>query len=152
MKLQEVLSRVEAALKRAWPDIPVYQDLKPKGFERPSFLLEGGPITITEKGGGQAKHVVQVRVTAFTPVDAYGNSETEELRETADSLLELFEGGYILLGDRAPHVAELTGDYGFDYAEVTAKLSYHEVRQRGSHPAGSPAGSSIMENFQTIFK
>lgn len=126
MTLKEIFDGVTRTLARQWPDASVYRNYKPKDFVRPSFLLEGGPVSSVEIGGSQRRVTVQVRLTCFTKVDAYGHSNTDELLETADSLMELFYGGYIAIGDRDPHVTEVTGDYGLDYAEVTAKLEFFE--------------------------
>lgn len=149
MKLGDILSGIEAAVNRQWPDAPVYRDYKPKDFQRPSFLLEGGPITAKEMGGSQRKVTAQARLTCFTEVDAYGHSDTAELLETAESLMELFQGGYITIGERNPHVTEVTGDYGFDYAEVTAKLEFYE--QSVSKRAAGDL-KALMEQFHTKFE
>lgn len=144
MKLRAILLGVEAAVNRQWPDAPVYKNFKPKGFQRPSFLLEGGPITAVELGGSQRRYDAQVRLTCFTPINAYSHSNTDELLETVESLMELFEGGYIQIGERAPHVLEVTGDYGLDYAEVTAKLRFHE---QSPSPRAAADAKALMEEF-----
>lgn len=149
MKLGDILNGVEAAVTRQWPDAPVYRDYKPKDFQRPSFLLEGGPITAKEMGGSQRQITAQVRLTCFTEVDAYGHSETAELLETVESLIELFQGGYISIGERNPHVIETTGDYGFDYAEMTAKLEFYE-QSDFKRVADDP--QALMEHFHTNLK
>lgn len=146
MRLGEILSGVETAVKTQWPGTPVYHDYKPKDFKRPSFLLEGGPITSKELGGLQRQVTAKVRLTCFTPTDHYGHSKTEELLETAETLMELFEGGYIAIGDRCPHVTEATSDYGFDYADVVASLLLFEQ----TDPFRSSGGAKdLMEDFHT---
>lgn len=127
MVLKEILTGVDEAVKAARPGEPVYWNRKPKDFVRPSHLLEGGPVVSTEMGGGQERVTVQVRLTSFTKVDAYGHSGTDDLLDEMEALRVLFRGGYIQIGGRAPHVTEVSGDYGLDYAEVTAKLEFYEI-------------------------
>lgn len=148
MKLADILAGVEQAVNRQWPDAPVYQNYKPKDFTRPSFLLEGGPISSVEMGGSQRRVTAQVHLTCFTDVDPYGHSDTAELLETMESLVELFYGGYIVIGDRSPHVTEVTGDYGLDYAEATAKLEFYE--QSVSKGAAGDL-RALMEHVHTNF-
>lgn len=148
LTLQEILAGVDASVKAQWETAPVYHGRRPQKFERLSFLLEGGPITRKEIGGGQTQVVATVRLVAFLPVDAYGNSTPKELEETTDSLVELFEGGYIQVGGRCPHVLEVTGDFGFDYAEATAKLEFFDTAD--DRRAGAE-NLPYMENIHTKF-
>lgn len=146
MRMKEILDGVASSVSRLWPDVPVYRGVKPKDIQRPSFLLEGGPVTLTQLGGRQERNTAQTRLTCFPPVDGTGGSEAEELLETMEGLLELFRGGYIQIGGRAPHVVEATGKHGPDYAEVTAKLEFYEV-SNARH--GSSEEKTLMEKFFT---
>lgn len=131
MTLQNIVEGVSAALETAWPEAPVYRNRRPKGFAAPSFLVEGGPVTQDEMGGQMEQFTAKVRVTAFLPVDAYHNADTDALSARMSEIMALFAGGWVQIGARAPHVTALTGDYGFDYAEVTASLRWHEAWSEG---------------------
>lgn len=146
MKLNDILDGVELSISRQWPEATVYRGVQPKDLRRPSFLLKGGPVTVTELGGSQEKNTVQVRLTCFSAVDELGNGTAEELLETMESLLELFRGGYLRTGGRALRVIEVTGDHGPDYAEVTAKLEFYEV---SGARRGSSGIETLMENIHT---
>lgn len=126
MTLQEILVGIKLTLEAQWPGVQVYPLRQPQKFARPAFMLEGGPITDREIGGGHMQVNAQVHLVCFTPVDAYGNSTENELLETVESLRQLFQGGYIQVGERCPHVLEITTDYGYDYVEVTAKLEFYD--------------------------
>lgn len=146
MTLKDIFDGVTQAVDSQWPDAPIYRGYKPEGFARPSFLLEGGPVSSVEIGGRQRRVTAQVKLTCYTAVDAYGHSGTDELLETADSLMELFYGGYITIGNRDPHITEVTGDYGLDYAAVTVKLEFFEQ----SLSRGAAGGATeMMEQFHT---
>jgi hypothetical protein len=131
MTLQDILGGVKAALEAEWPDAPVYQNRRPKGFARPSFLVEGGPVTQDEMGGQMEQFTAKVTVTAFLPTDSYHNSDAAELSRRMSEVMALFAGGYVQIGARCPRVTALTGDYGFDYAEVIATLGWNEAWQEG---------------------
>lgn len=131
MTLQNIVEGVAAVLEAQWPEAPVYRNRRPKGFKAPSFLVEGGPVTQDEMGGQAEQFTAKVRVTAFLPVDAYHNSDADGLSRRMSEMMALFSGGYVQIGGRAPHVTALAGDYGFDYAEVTASLRWHETWNAG---------------------
>lgn len=131
MTLTNILEGVEAALAEQWPGAPVYRNRTPKNFARPSFLLEGGPVTQEELGGSMEQFSARVRVTAFLPVDAYKNSDADALAARMSEMMALFAGGCVRIGDRCPHVTGLMGDYGFDYAEVSAALVWTDGWEAG---------------------
>lgn len=131
MTLTNILEGVEAALTAQWPAAPVYQNRTPKNFTRPAFLLEGGPVSQEELGGSMEQFSARLRVTAFLPVDAYKNSDAAALAVRMSEMMALFAGGYVQIGERCPHVTALTGDYGFDYAEVSVALTWREAWEIG---------------------
>ena len=120
MTLTNILEGVEAALAEQWPGAPVYRNRTPKNFARPSFLLEGGPVTQEELGGSMEQFSA-----------AYKNSDAAALAARMSEMMALFAGGYVRIGDRCPHVTGLMGDYGFDYAEVSAALVWTDGWEAG---------------------
>ncbi|MEA4955747.1 MAG: hypothetical protein VB096_09605 [Pseudoflavonifractor sp.] len=131
MTLRDIELGVETALNGQWPDMPVYRNQRPEDFVRPSFLVKGGPVSQEEMGGAVEQFTAQVTVTAFLPVDAYNNSNADDLFRRMSEVMALFAGGYVQIGDRCPHVTVLTGDYGLDYAAVAATLRWHEAWETG---------------------
>ncbi len=147
LTLKEILDGVDQSVTAQWEPAPLYRNQRPKEYARPSFLLEGGPIERDPTiGGGQVRVTADVRLVYFGPVDAYGNSKDAELEETMDAMMELFEDGYIHVGGRCPHVLKVSGNYGYDYAEVTAKLEFYDAYVS---PRASQSAQSMMGQFHT---
>lgn len=133
MTVLNILEGVAELLKERWPepDTAYYTDLAPKGFQRPSFLVEAGPVTQTQLGGSTLGFELEVKITAFLPVDAYHNTQVGELCQRMGEVMALFSRGWFPVGDRAPHVDSVRGDYGYDYGEVTLSVSFNERWEMG---------------------
>ena len=127
----DIADAIAALVEQQFPGEPVYRDYTPKGFQRPSTLVElsGGKFYPNFSCG-----VVELRpkftLTTFVPVDEYHQQNDLELTRRQMLLLGLFLPGYVKVKDRAPHVldeGELNN--GLDYASVTVILSYTLDRQ-----------------------
>lgn len=149
LTLREILDGVELALKDQWPTWPVYRNRRPQKFDRHSFLLQGGPIDHQNVGGGQRQVDCTVRLDYFPPVNDHGNSSPDDLEESVDALLDLFELGYVKAGDRRPHVLKATGGYGYDYVSITAVLRFHDVIVTART---GDAAQALMQNVHTKFE
>jgi hypothetical protein len=132
LSIMEILGGVKAALEELAPGETVYLNLTPSEFERPSFLVEGGPVKAGELGGAMTDYTVAVKVTCFVAVDAYYNSHVEDLMDRMCSVMSLFGEGYFQIGERYPHVTALEGDYQFDYAEIKVTLNFQEPWPEGA--------------------
>lgn len=121
----DILDRLEELVRENFPGETVYRDLTPEDFERPSNLI------VLDSCKGQINFgtkVVElwpvVTLTTFVLVDEYYHSHLAALHLRQMTLTGLFLPGYIKVGDRAPHVDEVSLDGGFDYDTVTATLRY----------------------------
>lgn len=101
LKSNEIKDAVGAILKDAYQGQDVYTKLLPKDFERPSHYVEMGGKTGTPGNMALTEVDATVRVTAFPPVDDYGDSDDEAVDLAGDELLELFLGQVVRAGDRA---------------------------------------------------
>lgn len=128
LSIADIHDAVEDLLGERFPGEPVHHDLVPQNFERPAFLVEGGPVKMAEAGSMTLDVTATVRITAFAAVDEYHNSQVAELRTRMMAILELFAVGYLEVDGRALHVAGNEGEYGFDFATVTVTLSYRDDR------------------------
>lgn len=132
LSIMDILGGVKAALEELAPGEAVYLNLTPSEFERPAFLVEGGPVKSGELGGAMTDYTVAVKVTCFAEVDPYYNSHVEELMERMCSVMSLFGEGYFQVGERYPHVTALEGDYQFDFAEVKVTFHFQEPWPEGA--------------------
>lgn len=124
----DILEGIKTRLQTKWPelDMAYYEDYAPQGFQRPSFLVECGPVTQTEAGGSTTEFTAEATITAFLPVDPYHHSDRKALCQRMAEVMALFGGGWFPVGERAPHVDSIRGDYGWDYAEVILSISFSE--------------------------
>lgn len=139
IKPSEIMDAVEELLGERFPGEPVYRNLTPTGFERPSFLLTYGPVKMQDAGCETLEVAAQLTVTAFVAVDEYHNSHTDELLRRMTCVQELFAVEGLRTGDRVLHVTGTTGICNFDYAEVAVTLQYQDDRP-GSGGAWPLAG------------
>lgn len=128
LSVADIQNAVESLLGERFPGETVYRDLAPTDFERPSFLVECGPVKMAEAGRMTLDVTAAVKVKAFVPVDEYNNSQVAEIAQRMMAVLELFAAGYLALGDRALRVAGNEGNYDSDLATVTVTLSYRDDR------------------------
>lgn len=128
----DILDGIKALLQTKWPEpeTTYYEDFSPQGFKRPSFLVEVGPVAPDEVGGGLVDVKMDAHIVGFLPVDAYHHSHIPSLCSLMTDVLALFGHGFFPVGDRRPHVM-VTGNYGYDYAEVNLSISYTEQWEDG---------------------
>lgn len=119
------IDAVEGILQTAFPDEPVYRDLMPEDFIRPSNEIECTAFSAEQVGGGSLDLTVKLIVRTFVPVDGYHHSDFDALYLRAMRVLALFSGGYIYVSDpdtgvrRAPYIHKPACPVtGRDYAEV----------------------------------
>lgn len=131
LELQAVIEAVKGLLEERFPGEPRYTEILPKGFQRPSSLVESGPVELTDASAECLEVTAGIKVTLFAKVDSYHNSNSAELSRRMMSVLELFAVGYLEVGDRRLHVIGNVGKCGLDYAEVTLSLRYQDDRPGG---------------------
>lgn len=128
LTVKETMDAVEEILRERFPEEPVYRNLTPTGFVRPSFLLVYGPRGMTDASCGTLEVTAAVTVTAFVPVDEYHNSHIDALQERAAAVQELFAVEGLRVVDRVLSVTGSTAVCNFDFAEIEIKLRYQDDR------------------------
>lgn len=121
----DITAALREALKAAFPGEPVYEDVTPRDFARPSNLLELTGITLEAGYGcGAAALRFTYLITTFSQVDEVHDSHLPLLDLRAMTVLAAFGAGYVKVGDRAPKVEKLKADTSnYDSAAVTLELS-----------------------------
>lgn len=122
----DILQKLASMVGEKFPGEPVYQDVTPTDFQRPSSLVvyDGGKVDVG--CGCQAVELrLQYTVTTFVEVDAYHDSHLAALHIRQMQLLSLLLPGYIKVKDRAPKVGavKLDGNYDFDSVTVTFHIA-----------------------------
>lgn len=121
----DIADRVEELLAEKFPGEKIYRDLVPSGFERPSNLIVLESVTY-DLGFGCS--IVELRptvsITTFVEADEYHHSHLSALQERQMLIASLFMLGYIKVGDRAPHIAEMDTEGGYDFDTLRVTFSY----------------------------
>lgn len=121
---QQIADRLEELLLEKFPGEPVYRELVPTDFSRPSNLI----VQNVCKGNvGYGCTVVELRpkftINTYVPVDEYHHSHLETLHHRQMAIVGLLILGYIKVGDRAVKVSEVLLDGGYDYDTVTVTFT-----------------------------
>jgi hypothetical protein len=121
----DIADQIEALVREKFPGEPVYRDLTPNQFQRPSTLIVQEPWEADAEFGPFVLNFQPVfTLTTFVPVDEYHHSHLAPMHLRQMALAGLFLPGYVLVGDRAPHVERLTMGGGFDFDTVTVAMQY----------------------------
>ena len=122
---QDIMDALAELIRDKFPGEEVYMDRAPVDFKRPSTLVELGQCKTDIHMGTQAVELRPVvLITTFVVVDEYHNSHLRELNRRQMVLTGLLLPGYLRVQDRAPKVAGLELEGGWDYATAKATFSY----------------------------
>lgn len=90
-------------LRSRFPQDPIYADIVPMNFERPSTLVElqGIDMDTLSCGAHSVRLTWRFRLTAFVKTDAAHQTHFPELDQRGMTLLAVFAAGYLKVADRA---------------------------------------------------
>lgn len=116
---------IEERVKALFEGEEFYREMVPSDFSRPSSFLQLADIgTGVNFGTG----IVEIRplfeLSTFVKVDEYYHSHLQEIDRRLFLLLGLFLPGFVKVGDRAPHVKQLTAESGYDFGTVRARFEF----------------------------
>ena len=129
LPLNSILQAVKATVEARFPGELCHLNVVPTKFDRPAFLAELVKTSLQDANLGLLQMTVSIKVTAFVEVDAYYNSQVEDLARRLTSLQELFCGCAIQVEDRHIHFGKSQGVIpGLDFAECTIEATYMDQR------------------------
>lgn len=123
---QDIADRLEELVREKFPDEPVYRELVPSDFTRPSTLIvQEGCVGNVGYGCSIVELRLTFTLTTYVPVDEYHHSHLAALHLRQMQLVGILMPGFIKVADRAPKVEEmqLDGGYDFDTVQVTFSLT-----------------------------
>jgi len=106
----------------------VYINRCPKNFKRPSYWLETIRREILDVNYCTIKVVQYFSITCFISQDGYGNSDSQELTDRQDAVAELFQSGFVQVGNRSIRVKATTAGYENDRSYVDLQFEYFDDR------------------------
>ena len=103
---QTIKDAICDVLRSRFPQDPIYTDIVPMKFERPSTLVELQGIDMDTQSCGAHSVLLtwRFRLTAFVKTDAAHQSHFPELDQRGMTLLAAFATGYLKVADRAPSI------------------------------------------------
>ena len=128
VSINDIITAVNKLIVEKYPDDTVYINLLPKDFERPSFFIELINLERTDANRCTVEMNVDLSITCYVEVDGHYNSDTEQLIERLDNVLDIFACGYIAVGDRCLEVQTERGDIDFTESYVGIQLNYFDDR------------------------
>lgn len=129
LRQKEILDAVESLMQERFPTLKAYRNLVRKNFDRPSFLVACRKPAMEDATSRTVDRTVQVAITLFASVDDYHDSQMDDLADLLDNAMELFSCGAIGVKDRYLDVGSVTGEVGYDYAELVVPLSWQDDRE-----------------------
>lgn len=145
MELGELMDAAEGVIKESYPGEPVYRDLLPRDFKRPSFTLECQKVEDADANAGLIRRTATLLLTCYVRTDAYSDSSRDELNSRQDRLMGRFSLP-LRVGDRVLTPQARRGLGSPACAEVTLMFSWMEARTAlsGQIPAERP----MMEHIE----
>lgn len=142
---QDIIDRLKELVEEKFPGEPVYLDPLPNGFERPSNYIQ---LQKFPGDAGFAPRLVEfspvIALTTFPEIDAFKHSSQREVNRRQMLLTAILMPGFVKVKDRAPKVAKLELEGGWDFASVTVTFSYAVSREEFLELEEAPA----MEEFR----
>lgn len=128
VRINDIFIAINKKIVEAYPSYTVYAKYNPKDFKRPSFLLEFIRNSQIDICRTSVEKTVYFTITCFTEVDKYNHADPEELAELQEGVIQLFNEGYIVVGDRAIKVKSSAGGIDDDQAYVDLQFEYTDNR------------------------
>ena len=131
LSFSTITQAVQELVAERYPETPIYMNRVPVEFDRPSFLVELGPVEMLDADCACLELKVTVVVTAFVEADDYHNSHVPDLMQRMAVVQELFAVEGLRVEDWVLHVIANKGNCQFDYAEASVTFQYQDDRPVG---------------------
>ena len=146
----DVLHAMEERIQEKYPGEPVYWDQLPKDFVRPSFTLELQKTETADVNIALVQRTVEVLITCYVEIDAYGDSSQEALNQRQGRMMDLFSSP-LQVGDRWITASVEKGVGAPDQSEVTVTFRWMDGRAGyvdEDTAAESESGVPLMMDFE----
>lgn len=125
---KDILTSINRRIAEAYPNYTVYVNESPKDFKRHSFMLEYVKTSRRDINFNTIEKTAYFTITCFVPVDEHHRSNTDELADIQEDILQLFSVGYVNVGNRAIKIQSSTGGIDFDRAYIDLQFEYFDNR------------------------
>lgn len=146
VKIADIITEINRLIADSFPVYAVYIQRCPKDFIRPSFFLEYIKTSKRDVNRTVVEKTVYITITCFEKIDKYYRSNPCKLTELQEKALELFNSGFISVGDRAIKVQSSTGGLDLDCAYIDLQFEYFDNRTDAEDT--TPLMKSVTTNLQ----
>lgn len=148
IQLRELYDGINRLLISSYPTVVVYTERQPKDFTRPSFLIEHIRTSKRDINCKTIEKTSYFTITGYLKVDSYYRSNSLELMELQDNVLNLFNQGYIKVGDRAVKLNGSSG--GIDVDKIYIDLQFECRDDRMVDNDNEPIIKTIITSIQEV--
>ncbi len=124
----DIMSAINIILVAENPVYTVYLQKCPIDFQRPSFLLEYVKTSRRDTSRWTVEKTVYFKISCFVNTEENFTSGEDSLSNIQESVVQLFSGGYVNVGDRAIKVQSSTGGFDADRAYVDLQFEFFDDR------------------------
>lgn len=148
VKINDIFDSINRLIIAPFPTDTIYIQRCPKDFDRPSFLLEYIKTTKTDINRTTVEKIAYFTITRFVEKDDYYRSNPFLLAEQQETIVDLFNIGYVTVGDRAIKVKSSTGGIDADRAYIDLQFEYFDNRTDAEDT--TPLITSVTTNLEEV--
>ncbi|MCI1958187.1 MAG: hypothetical protein LKJ25_01010 [Clostridia bacterium] len=145
IKTRDIFDAINREIVKVFPDYTVYIDTQPKDFKRPSFLLSYLTTTCQPKGINTVEKSEYFLITVFINADELLNSDTTNLLDIQNDVLDIFSVGVIQVQDR--FIAVSASASGRDEDVIYIDLQFTFFDERGIKQKTSETAEKVITNY-----
>jgi hypothetical protein len=146
VKINDIFDSINKLIISPFPTDTVYIQRCPKDFDKPSFLLEYIKTSKRDINRSTIEKTAYFTITRFVEKDEYYRSNPLLLAEQQETIVDLFNIGYITVGDRAIKVKSSAGGIDTDRAYIDLQFEYFDNRTDAVD--ATPLMTSVTTNLQ----
>jgi len=128
LEITEITEAINELIAKAYPNDPVYVNLIPKDFSRPSTLIAFVNTERTDASRKMLAVKIQYALTCFCEVDGHYNSDTQAVTERQDGIMRIFARGYIKVADRSVKLVAASSGAEITESYIDLNIEYFDER------------------------
>lgn len=150
IKQTDILTAINKLLVKYYPGNTVNIQPEPKDYQRPSFYIDMVRVSQVDKCKASIEKTVYVTITYFSEIDKYYRSDPEDLANTQDAVMQIFNCGFVTIGDRAIKVISSAGGLDLDRAYID--LQFEFIDNRTDEIDQIPVATEVVTRIGDVIK
>lgn len=125
----DIIKAIELAVEPIKEIKQCYTSLLPKGFKRPSILIEPRERKVSDASAHTVFIAETIRIITVAKLTEHGLVDNMELTDLQDKVAALFDKGKLLVGDRQLSVSATQQGRDFDISFLDITIKFYTVRR-----------------------